>query len=527
MTSWIGADTAELRSLGETFADQAVLLDRAAATLTGRMTSLAWHGGDLELFHDNWTRQHKVAVTAAAALLRLQRDTLGRNADDQDRASGAEGGSTGAPTPGGPGPSGGTGAGPLDADALKDDLVSALGGTPVQQQEWWDGLTDAERALLLTTNPSLLAQLGDGVLTDLEAQTVTEALLDRAAGQTTLSQVMNELSVKGRVGWFTFGAAGEMGVSQRADGTFVVTLTGELAAGAEFGDAKTTGGGVTLTGGLSTSYVFGSQAEADAFVDAMVHALIPEWEGQEAVNLANGTYVTAEYEQALQGYADNHQKTTAFVELEGKVSVGISDDFKVEVNGGAKFEQNLTDGSRTYTLSAEVAAKAAVGGTLGVDIGVKTDSDNNLTSLTLRADASVSANGDVKLPFGELKDPTSLPGPDNPQSSNVTSKVSTAATGSATMTVNLENPENRRLAGEYLAAVAGEDYVAAAAIQDKLVHDAQVSLQVGLKGSVTDGIDLDLKALEIKAGSSVQTNQVWVKVEGSDEYVWMNGSDRT
>src|SRR5690606_2742077 len=83
------------------------------------------------------------------------------------------------------------GSGPGDSDDLHDDLVAALGMTPVQQAQWWDGLTDEERALFLAQRPGLAAQLADGVLTDDERAQVTETLLDLAAGSTTVSEVVN------------------------------------------------------------------------------------------------------------------------------------------------------------------------------------------------------------------------------------------------------------------------------------------------------------------------------------------------
>ena len=523
MTNWIGADTAALRALGDTFAEQADRLDLAVAALGGRMATVNWQGTDLAGFHDTWTQQHRTALLSAAVVLRSRRDQLVANADDQDRASAADGGLASGGSdlfcPVLPPTVGGGGGGPGDIDDLHDDLVAALGMTPVQQAQWWDGLTDEERALFLAERPGLAAQLADGVLTDDERAQVTETLLDLAAGSTTVSEVVNRISAEGRAFHVSFGAAGSATVSERADGTVAVTLGGEIAAGVEFGDKDDLGGGVELVGGLSTTYVFDSAADADRFVDDLVFALVPEWEWDEAKALAGGRYVTEEYREVLDRHADSHSKVTGFLALNGDVSIGLGDGAKVEVGAGFKVEQNFTDGSRTYTLSADVAGKLGDNGAaVGVDVALGTDADNNLTSLTLKTDGKLTTDGKVELPFGPTVASELPASKDNPHLHQAESKGTLGATGAATMVVDLQNPENRRLATEFLAAATAGDSVRMAEVGGQLVHDSRVTLQVGMQEKVNNLVDLDLKAVELQVGSTASQQNAWVKVEGTDEF---------
>lgn len=514
MTSWIGADTAELRALGDTFTEQAGLLDLARTVLDNKMTQLSWHGTDLETFHTEWTSSHKISLAAAATLLRDEQAKLSRNADDQDRASNDNGDGTVAGAPGGPaGPTGppGKAVGPkLDYDSVKDGLQEVLLGTPVQQQEWWDSLSEKEQNLLMAKDPSLVAALADGVLSEEEAAKVTEILLDKATEDTTVSKTVSELSIEGKVNFITFGAAGSMEIDTKADGSVSVTLTGELALGTEFGDDKTVGGSLTVTGGASTTYEFATQAEADAFLESMMYALVPEWEGEEAIALVTNTYVAAEYLEVLGEYSENYKETTVQGSVDGKVSIktGVAD---FEINGGVEAKHNIDSGENTYTLSIEGSADVdGAGGSLGVSAALQVDKEGTLTKLTLTADASVSASGELKVPFG----------PDyNPQLDNQTGGASSAATGSASLEVNLENPVNQVLAAQYVEAAGKQDLAAMSEIAGQFVHDSQVTLQVGMESKLDGGVDLDLKAVEIKAESTLETNTTWVKVPGSNEYV--------
>lgn len=97
MAGAIGADVEQLRSLAKRFTTSADRLQQSSSGLSGAITNAAfWRGNDADQFRAQWRSQSNPSIATVVKSLRSAADALIRNADEQDRASGAGGGGTGA-----------------------------------------------------------------------------------------------------------------------------------------------------------------------------------------------------------------------------------------------------------------------------------------------------------------------------------------------------------------------------------------------------------------------------------------------
>jgi len=87
-----GADTQQLRDLARVLAVAAENLKSMTFELTAVLERTGWRGVDAETLKSRWRSVNRARLIAAADQLEAVAETLRRNADDQDRASGAVGG---------------------------------------------------------------------------------------------------------------------------------------------------------------------------------------------------------------------------------------------------------------------------------------------------------------------------------------------------------------------------------------------------------------------------------------------------
>jgi|UPI00036B1F0F uncharacterized protein YukE len=105
MAAAIGADVEQLRSLAKQFAQSADRLEQGSSGLSRVIANAAyWRGNDANQFRTQWRSQSTPSITAAVKTLRTAADALVHNADEQDQAS-AAGGGTASPDTGNPDPS--------------------------------------------------------------------------------------------------------------------------------------------------------------------------------------------------------------------------------------------------------------------------------------------------------------------------------------------------------------------------------------------------------------------------------------
>lgn len=88
-----GADVAQLRALGARLDQAAAEIERAGRVLAQDITTTTrWQGPDASLFRNLWSTSHHPQVASATAALRAAARTVRRNADQQEQASRADGG---------------------------------------------------------------------------------------------------------------------------------------------------------------------------------------------------------------------------------------------------------------------------------------------------------------------------------------------------------------------------------------------------------------------------------------------------
>lgn len=90
-----GADPVQLRTAAARLDDAATTLDQLLKTLNGKVNvGDLWTGADADRFRSQWAGQSSLSVKAAAEGLRQAGIDLRRNAEEQERASGAVGPAT-------------------------------------------------------------------------------------------------------------------------------------------------------------------------------------------------------------------------------------------------------------------------------------------------------------------------------------------------------------------------------------------------------------------------------------------------
>lgn len=144
-----GADVEQLRSLAKKFEASGASLLTAIKALDYHVNSTdAWHGPDAERFRSDWNGRDKIAVTRSAEALREGASALVRNAEEQQGASAAAGGSL-------------RGAGPSGyATSMTASGASTGGGAVIDERaliEAYHNLRQLQAGGLTVSDQALLA----------------------------------------------------------------------------------------------------------------------------------------------------------------------------------------------------------------------------------------------------------------------------------------------------------------------------------------------------------------------------------
>ena len=155
-SGYFGADVAQLRELGERITASAGELE-SAQRLLGQclVTTTQWKGPDAAGFRGDWAGSHQPQMARVASALHAAAQALRANADQQERASAADGG----------GPS-------HSVDDLFERIREALPWgsglrPPTGEGEealaaWWNGLSDEEREAVIEEHPERIGNC-DGI----------------------------------------------------------------------------------------------------------------------------------------------------------------------------------------------------------------------------------------------------------------------------------------------------------------------------------------------------------------------------
>lgn len=85
----LGMDVAEVRSLGKKLESDSDQLTHIMQQITQKLNGVFWKGADAERFKNDWNGQYKADLKQVASALDDFGKRAVRNAEQQDKASGA------------------------------------------------------------------------------------------------------------------------------------------------------------------------------------------------------------------------------------------------------------------------------------------------------------------------------------------------------------------------------------------------------------------------------------------------------
>lgn len=164
----IGADTDELRRIGESFTRHGREVAQVPGTLTPEVERPEmWIGPDATAFREHWSGTTVPGIDRLADILEAAALELGQQADAQDACSSGAGASAGAaagaPATAAGSPSGGTSSPAPTGTLAQLGGVDGLQGMPAAtRRDAWLGLAPAERTAAIQANPERVGAM-DGV----------------------------------------------------------------------------------------------------------------------------------------------------------------------------------------------------------------------------------------------------------------------------------------------------------------------------------------------------------------------------
>lgn len=506
----LGADPAQLRALAELLSNSSARLHNTASSLHPAVMNARWQGPDANRFRADWASKMRPQLQEASRFLDSTARSILAQAKEQEDASavGSEGNS---------GPSTPSVINPGESatytiyqrfEVLKD-------GPKEDMAAWWNTLTPAQQKSLLAgkdenkiPNALYIAALGERLSPE-DQKAANEVLIKNASASIPLYNRVDKIGVDGQVMWVHGGAHIASTITQNADGSATLKVSGDLGGGANTPGTK---GGVnaTLTGELGKSYRFDSLAQAQAALNQMTKDLPPDNFGKAKDAISNPAGYLVD---ALDNAAHKNGSVSQFDTVKGTVSVGASGKLGDDVKGSAKldmaYEQNLSNGESTASVTAKADAKLDLGdgtkfgGSGEAGIKVQMNSDHEVTKLSLSLRGTVEGSADVRQ-----QDPTTpmaLPGAGAPTPNEGPSiKASAGVQGSLQMEI-YNTKENSALIQSYLGNTAAGNDAAAASDLAKIYHASGTTLQLNtVTKSEANLVDFDSGAASLKVGSSTE-----------------------
>jgi len=464
----VGADVEELRELARYFQQKAGQLQSIESNLAWRIHSAPWHGSDVSRFKQLWDRTYRSVLQNAAHDIRASAAALNRQADQQQEASAGAGGSSHSRIS------------PLvcrSPEAILPDLESALGGDASAQSAWWNSLGRDEQRGLMQAYPSLILQLD--CLSSAQREQALAAFNKDFAEHTMVASDSASFDVTAHAGWVRIGVDGEAELERMADGTYQVVLSGGASLGLG-GKAPGVDGAVALTGDASATYRFDNLKDAQRFIDDLLTAAVPD-NFVDGAELATNppAYVIGKYAGVFANYSSHYLTTALTGGVEGNVEVSAG-PYSAHVKAGATASYDTASKETTFAATYDMGAGASAGAEVdahaqgGYQLTV--DSSGAMKSLVIQS--TVGASGGVGV---------------DAEIAKVSSTVGSDA--SITTDIDLRNPANQQLAGQYLQAVSSGDFHRASEITAQLQQNSTVTLRsdavsvdkVGFDAMVVEG----------------------------------------
>jgi hypothetical protein len=523
----LGADDVAVDNLATTFDRTASGLVTSEQTITALVRSVAWTGPDADVFRGKWDRGMRSQMTDVSDRLRNMAGELRKQAAAQRSTS--DGGDVLVTGP----PVNPTVEQQAQAriDAVRDAAdrwAEQTGRMQIRdmsersdeaQREWWSGLTPAQRAALMRNDPGALFGL-DGLPADVRAEART-AYLDSVRGDIEISSHEDKLAGELNIAWIHLGVEGTAAIVALADGTYRVDLALDGEIGAKLGQGHEGGGAegeVGVGAGVSQSYTFESQQEAEAFVDGLYEKLTPD---VDLSFLAGPGAVMADTVDDVVDYLGDHSaQRTAF---EGEIKLQASVDlelgsFDVNVSGeaGARydFDSHETTVFLKNSFEGELKLPDPPEGTTGnyrlsadLEAAVKFDEHGQISELELKG----TVGGEANLGLEQFLNGTTPKSP-NPQSVQLTGGSGAQVTFDATL--DLQDPIVQQRAAALLNGMGGPNGVSMDDLQN-LLRESELQVQIDSTSVASDKWDIGIASLEV-SHTDTSNLATWIKPPGGD-----------
>lgn len=510
--TFYGADINQLRALAKAADKAATLLSSNASSLQNQIMSAPWKGNDGARFRQDWTTNHRPSIERVVAGLRQNVKVLLQHAEEQEKASAGNTGSTRSSLMDkaldrfkqGMDWLGERARKAAAAEAhrkeLESGLVNMVNASPEEQAKWWAGLSAEDRKYLIEGGgedgpfAEQLMKMDGGIPASALAQ-ARQHLHEVAKSDIPVSLEIDKATLDWRAVWIHGGAEVGAEVVENADGSATMKVYGNLGLGVN--DTSGTAG-VTLAGEASREYSFNSIEEARAAREQMYRDLPPDSIG-DVKDAASNTpdYVLDTINEA----ADDNGSTGQQDKVKGSLSLAV----EVESQGGPaeasaeaslslSYEKNLSDGTSTGTGEATAAASLDLDGQTFAASGkgaleVNMDKHNNITSVSLSMEGTVAQG---------LKDGVDL------KAANVESSITAGTQGTVKIDIAY-TLENKALIDSYLQNVAMQNHSAAAGDAAKLYDAGSATVQVNTVLTAKNEAGVDFKAGEVKLSTESQT----------------------
>jgi len=526
----LGADDVEVDRLAATFDRTATRLTSIEESISSSVRTVAWLGPDAESFRGKWNSGMRSQLATVSERLTLIAKDLRAQAEAQRTASEGSGVAITAPT-----------FETAEERALRElwearaeqarrlaeaekwakevgrQQIRDLADQSEQQQlEWWRSLTDDQRAAILRTDPGALFGL-EGLPADVRADART-AYLDSVRKDIQISSTEDKLEGELNIAWVHLGVEGSAGIVQLADGTYRVDLKldGEIGANLGKGNAS-----VSLGGGVSQSYTFDSQAEAEAFVNGLYEKLTPDadWSmfGGPGAVMADTVTDVVDY---LGDHGDHRTKFEGEIRLDGELELKAGAfDINLEGKAGARYDFDKSEttvfvgGKFSGEVGLPSVAPTDGAGETGsvklsadVEAAVKFDDEGNISELALKGSLGGQGGVGIEQFFGGTNASSKTPEQFN---------VSVSGGGEVTFDAKLDmtDPIVQQQAAQLLNGIGSGD-LSLQQLQS-LLGESQLQVQVNGVATAKDEWDIGIASLEV---SNTQKDNVvtWIKPPGGD-----------
>ncbi|PYG99593.1 hypothetical protein CVV67_14770 [Arthrobacter stackebrandtii] len=511
----LGANPEQLKDLAKLLSESSGKLDFAATNLHPTITNARWGGPDAERFRHDWNARMRPQLRTVSGLLVDASKLVNAQAVEQEKASAANDTGGGGPQILGPGTGGTKPELPFcPAKDPNQEILEDMNNRSAEEvQAWWNSLSEDEQAALLAGTddndvPNLvyLAQLEDKLPEDVQ-KLVHAMAIKSGLGTIPIYTITDKVGVDGQVAWVHGGAHLQSVITQNADGSVTLKVSGDVGGGVNTPSTKA-GVDATMTGELSKSYTFDSIEDAMAAREQMLNDLPPDTFGRAADAIKNpGEYI----EGTLDGAADDNGSSHQSMSAKGTVSLGAHGGLTKDAEASAKlelaYERNLD------TQESTASAALSFDGSLDMGEGLKfggsgegaftlnMDPEGDLSKLTIDLKGTVDSsvgfqdNPNPVDPFtGKLPEGVPSEGP------SASSTVGVQGTARLELYVT---PDNKQLVESYLGNVATGNNAAAAVDMVKIMDASAVTLQANsVASSETNLVDFDSGVASVKIGGS-------------------------